>query len=119
MSTTARRAGDEPAGNIADHAADTASHAIRSTQQLANRAFDRANDRIEGARETVSPALDRWSAQAESAARRSMEAMRDKALRAHDVTTSRIQDDPLKSVLIAAAAGAVLVALLSLFRGRA
>ena len=122
--TTMTRTPDQ-AGNIADHAAETASHAIRSTQGVANAAFDRMNDKVEVAREHASPVIDRWSSQAETALRRSVDALRettnqlrDQAVRVSDATAGRVRDEPLKAVLIAAAAGAALVALLSLFSGR-
>lgn len=121
--TTRTQVADGQTNNIADQAAETATQAIRSTQSLANAAFDRMNDKVEGARDTASPMIDRWSSQAEAAARRSVEAMREtsaqlreKALQAAGSTSGRIQDDPLKAVLIAAAAGAALMALLNLLR---
>jgi ElaB/YqjD/DUF883 family membrane-anchored ribosome-binding protein len=106
------------ASNIADHAAETATAAIRSTQHVANTAFDRMSDSVEGARDRASPLIDRWSSQAEAAARRSVDAVRERALQASTVTTGYIKDEPLKAVLIAAAAGAALMAVISVLRGR-
>lgn len=108
-------------GNIADHAAETASQAIRSTQSATNAAFDRLTDKVESARDRASPLVDRWSVQAESTLRRSIDALRDTtaqlrehALKVSDATAGRVREDPLKSVLIAAAAGAALMGLFSL-----
>ena len=42
--------------------------------------------------------------------------MRERALRASGATTGYIRDEPLKAVLIAAAAGAALLALVQLLR---
>ena len=63
----------------------------------------------------------RVSSQAEAAARRGMEAVRDgsqqlreRAQRATDQTVAYVKDEPIKSMLIAAATGAVLMALVSL-----
>jgi len=106
------------ASNIADHAADTATAAIRSTQQATNAAFDRISDSVDSARDRASPLINRWSSQAETAARRSVDAVRERAAHASDVTTGYIKDEPLKAVVIAAAAGALLMALLSLTRSR-
>ncbi len=113
------------ASNIADQAAQTAHHALRSTQSVANAAFDRMNDTVDGARDHASPAINRWSAQAETAVRRSVDALRDttsrlreQALKASDATAGRVRDEPLKAVLIAAVAGAALMALLGLFSSR-
>jgi ElaB/YqjD/DUF883 family membrane-anchored ribosome-binding protein len=65
--------------------------------------------------------LNRLANQAEITARRSVEAMRDtsaqireRALKASDSTVGYIKDEPLKAMLIAAAAGAALMALLGL-----
>ena len=105
--------------------AETAHNAIRSTQTVANAAFDRMNERVDDARDHASPAIDRWSAQAEAAVRRSVDALRattdqlrEQALKATDATAGRVRDEPLKAVLIAAVAGAALMALLGLFSSR-
>jgi ElaB/YqjD/DUF883 family membrane-anchored ribosome-binding protein len=42
--------------------------------------------------------------------------LRDQAQRASDGTVSYIRDEPVKAVLIAAAAGAIVVALMGLLR---
>ena len=108
----------EPAtGNVADQAADAASQAIRATQRAADRALERLNDGVETARGRTSPLIDRWSSEADAAARRSVAAVRERALRARGATTGYVRDEPLKAVLIAAAAGAALVALVQLLRG--
>jgi ElaB/YqjD/DUF883 family membrane-anchored ribosome-binding protein len=119
--TRTRPSGDTP-HNLAEQAAETASHAIRSTQDMSNAALDRLNDRVEAARDVASPALDRWSSQAETAVRRSADAVRETAAqlrnRAHQVSyaaADRVRDDPLKAVAIAAVAGAVLMGLFALF----
>lgn len=107
--------------NIADQAADSASSAIRSTQNVANAAFDRMSEKVESARDRASPLIDRWSSQAESALHRSVDALRDtttqlrdQAAKVSDATAGRVRDEPLKAVLIAAAAGAALMALVGL-----
>lgn len=108
-------------GNLADHAADSANSAIRSTQNVANAAFDRLSDKVDSAREQAAPLINRLSSQAEAAARRGADAvketsaqLRDKALKAQDSTVSYIKDEPMKAMLIAAATGAALMALVSL-----
>ncbi len=107
--------------NFADHAADSASSAIRSTQNVANAAFDRLNDKVDSAREQAAPLINRLSTQAEAAARRGADMvketsaqLREKAVRAQDSTVGYIKDEPVKSMLIAAATGAALMALVSL-----
>lgn len=106
-----------PEPNVADHAAAAASQAIRATQRATDDTFDRLDERVESARGRVSPWIDLWSRRAESAARRSADAMRDSATRANEATSGYIRDEPLKAVLIAAVAGAALLALMQLLRG--
>jgi len=76
------------ANALTDLAADSAQHAIRSAQSAARRG-------VEALRETSVH-------------------LRERALKATDSTAGYIKEDPLKSVLIAAAAGAALMALLGL-----
>lgn len=66
-------------------------------------------------------AADQATAQAKAAAQRGVAAVRegsqhllDRAHHAQDVTTGYIKVEPVKSMLIAAAAGAALMALVSL-----
>ncbi len=111
--------------NLADQAADTAQSAIRSTQSVANSAFDRLTSKVDDVRDQAGPLIDRLSSQAESAARRGVDAVRDtsaqlreKAQRVSDSTVGYIKDEPVKAMLIAAATGAALMALVSLMGGR-
>jgi ElaB/YqjD/DUF883 family membrane-anchored ribosome-binding protein len=67
------------------------------------------------------PLLSRAADQASALAHRGVESardtsrqLRDKALRVSDSTVSYIKDEPVKALLIAAAAGAALVAMASL-----
>jgi len=67
--------------------------------------------------------LARAGEQASELAQRGVDAVRerslqvrDQALRASDNTVNYIRDEPVKAVLIAAAAGAVLMALIGLLR---
>jgi ElaB/YqjD/DUF883 family membrane-anchored ribosome-binding protein len=105
----------------ADQAADSAQSAIRSTQGVANKAMDKLSDTVDNARDQAGPLIDKLSSQAETAVRRSAEAVRDttaqvreKAMKASDATVGYIKDEPVKSMLIAAATGAALMALVSL-----
>jgi ElaB/YqjD/DUF883 family membrane-anchored ribosome-binding protein len=109
------------ASGYADQAADSANSAIRSTQNVANNTFDRLSDKVEDVRSQAAPLLNRLSSQAEAAARRSADALRetsaqlrDRALQASDTTVGYIKDEPIRAVLIAAATGAALMALIAL-----
>ncbi len=75
-------------------------------------------------RQQAAPLLNRGAEQAGALAQRSVDAvrdgtqqLRDKALRASDSTINYIKDEPVKAMLIAAATGAALMALLSLMSG--
>jgi ElaB/YqjD/DUF883 family membrane-anchored ribosome-binding protein len=74
-------------------------------------------------RQQVAPLLARAGEQASALAQRGVDAVRDRslqvreqALRASDSTLNYIKDEPVKAVLIAAAAGAALMALIGLLR---
>ena len=122
MNTTVNpKALAQEASNFAEHAADSATDALRSTKNVANAAFDRLSDKVDTARDQAVPLINRLSSQAESAARRGAEVvketsaqLRDKAVRAQDTTVGYIKDEPVKAMLIAAATGAALMALISL-----
>ena len=109
------------APNIVDKAAADASGAIRSTQNVTNAAFDRLADKVDSARDQAAPMIDRLSKQAEAVTRRGIDAVRDssaqlreKAAQVSDTTVGYVKDEPLKAVLIAAAIGAALMALVVL-----
>lgn len=107
--------------NIADQAAKSADQAIRSTQRVANEALDGLAGSVKDLRQQAAPLLNRVGEQAGAMAQRGVDAVRDgsaqlreKALQAQDTTVSYIKDEPVKAMLIAAAAGAALMAMLSL-----
>lgn len=77
---------------LADQAAKSADMAIQATQRAASDALD-----------TVAHTVQRG-----------VDTVRDNAQRASTSTVNYIQHDPVKSVLIAAATGAALMALISL-----
>ena len=114
--------------NLADQAAHSADNAIRSTQRLANEALDGMAGKVGELRAEAAPMLSRASEQASAMAHRGMDAMRqgsqqlrDGAEMAKGRTIGYIKDEPVKAMLIAAATGAALMALLSLLshsRGR-
>jgi ElaB/YqjD/DUF883 family membrane-anchored ribosome-binding protein len=116
----------QDASRLADKAADTANGAIRSTQEVANDALDRLADKVEGVREQMTPLVDRLSAKAQDAADRGVDTVRETSARlrdaargASDTATAYIKDEPLKAMLMAAATGAALMALITLSRSRA
>lgn len=111
----------QQATDAAENAADSANSALRSTQSATNEAFDRLSDKVDDAKNLASPLINRLTAQAEAAARRGADVvrdtsaqLRDKANKATDTTVDYIKDEPIKAILIAAATGAALMALISL-----
>jgi ElaB/YqjD/DUF883 family membrane-anchored ribosome-binding protein len=85
------------AKNFVDRAAQRADKAIDATRQGAASALDSVADKVHSVRDRASPAVDRMTMPI-------------------DRLSARTQDAPLQSLLIAAAAGAVLMALLGLMR---
>lgn len=123
MNTTSSSAtlGQEPVSNFADDAADTAQGAVRATQSKAHAVLEQVGQKLDSVRDQAGPMINRLSSQAESAARRGADAvketsaqLRERALRAQDTTVGYIRDEPVKAMLIAAATGAALMALLSM-----
>ena len=108
----------DQATRLADQAAERATDAIRSTRQTSDRGLDRLASQVDDLHDRATPLLSRLSGQAESVARRGAGAVRDashqvreRTLRASDQTVGYVRDAPVKSMLIAAAAGAVLMAV--------
>ena len=107
--------------DIADQATRSADSALRATQRATNDALEGVSSRLHDVRDHTSQTIDRFASEAESLARRGLEAVRDNATylreRAAGVSASTvgyIKDEPMKSILIAAATGAALMALVSL-----
>lgn len=108
---------------LIDSAKQTAESAIRSTQQAAdeklNQVADTLSDTVENVR-SAGPAINRIANDADLLRQRSVDALRsasfqvrETAMRAGDSTIAYIRDEPVKSVLIAAAIGAASMALLN------
>lgn len=107
--------------SLTDHAAQSADHAIKSTQRFANDAFDGLSGSVKDIRDQAAPMLNRATEQASALAHRGADAvressrqLRDKALHASDATVNYIKEEPVKSILVAAATGAALMALVSM-----
>lgn len=90
-----------------------------------DRAGQAAEDAVRQAHERVTPAAVRLASQAEDLAQRGLDVMRDGSQRlrerASDATdrgVRYVQEEPIKAVLIAAAAGAALTVIAQLFVGR-
>ena len=111
----------EQHNGLADQAALSADHAIKSTQRVTNDALDSLAGTVQDIRQQATPLLNRATEQASALAQRGIDSVRDTsqhlretARRASDTTVNYIKDEPVKSMLIAAATGAGLLALISL-----
>lgn len=107
--------------SLADQADSSADRALLSTRRLANEAMDGLASGVQHLRDGVDPVMARASQKASDLAHQGMDALRDgtrhvqdRARRLSGDTVGYIRDEPVKAVLIAAAAGAVLAGLLSL-----
>ena len=106
---------------LIDQASHSADEAIRATQQAANHAVDSAGNALQDLRHQTAPILERASEQVSAMAHRDLDSVREtshqlrlKAEHASDSTVGYIRQEPVKAVLIAAATGAALMALVSL-----
>ncbi|HOZ63029.1 MAG TPA: hypothetical protein PK497_01395 [Burkholderiaceae bacterium] len=107
--------------NLTDQMSQTADEAIRTTQLLANEAVDGLAHAMQDARTQAVPMLNRASEQVGALAQRGVDSvrqtsqqLRDRTRDATDGTVQYIKDEPVKAMLIAAATGATLMALVSL-----
>ena len=111
--------------NLVDQAACGADQAIQATQRAADSALQSLSNGVKGMHDATAPLLNNAVDQATALAHDSMNAVRDSSRRlreqarmASDQTVGYIKDEPVKSMLMAAAAGAVLMGLINLL-GRA
>lgn len=111
----------EETNDVVEKAAQSADQAIKSTQRVANEALETLAGGVEDARQQATPLLNRATEQAGALAQRGADAVRDSsrqlregALRASDSTANYVKDEPIKAILIAAAVGAALMALVNL-----
>ena len=108
-----------PAKIVTPSSQHESSSAIESTRELVNNGLDSLQSGIDGLREAAPTMLSRAAAQVEDLTRRSMGRARDagaqvknQVVKAGDHSVDYIRDEPVKSVLMAAAAGAAMVALI-------
>ncbi len=94
--------------HFADRAADSASHALDAARAGAHHTFDGMVHSLDGLRGRAAPALDHASERMAELAQRSSRYVRDGAHRAGDNAALYIREQPVKSILYAAAAGAIV-----------
>jgi ElaB/YqjD/DUF883 family membrane-anchored ribosome-binding protein len=104
-----------------DDAARSAELAVDQIDHAAHQAHDQLTEKAHQAVNSAKPVMERLAKDAESIARRGLDSaretsrqLRERAAQASDTTVKYIQDEPVKAMLIAAAAGAALVTVISL-----
>ncbi|RYF80967.1 MAG: hypothetical protein EOO29_12135 [Comamonadaceae bacterium] len=106
---------------LADDLRSTAQDAVDTTRAYAQNAVDAAGQKVRNLRHDVEPSVEQIAARVQQAVHRGLEAASKSGVRAQErftdaaqVTGRYIADQPVRSVLIAAAAGAAITALLVL-----
>ena len=106
---------------LADKATGTAEHALMATQHAANEALSMLADKVLEIRNQAVPLVTSANGQAKDYLHQGMDSVRhathqltDAALHARDGASGYVKEEPLKALLIAAATGAALMALVSL-----
>lgn len=102
-----------------------ASRAVDSTREYANDALDKAESKVRELRGQVDPMVDMLASKAQKLARQSLDMASEAKQRAQQslshaagVTGRYVSEQPLRSVLIAAAVGAAVAMLISATRHR-
>lgn len=108
-----------------DEAARQAHDGLDTTQRMARQSIDRLVDRAADWRDEAAPVVDRITQRAEGLARdgahwvqEGTDRVRSKVVRASDRTVGYVREEPVRSVLMAAAAGALIFALVRVLSGR-
>lgn len=106
---------------LADDLRGTAQDAVETTRAYAQNAVDAAGQKVRNLRHDVEPSVEQIAARVQQAVHRGLEAASKSGVRAQErfsdaaqLTGRYIADQPVRSVLIAAAAGAAITALLVL-----
>jgi ElaB/YqjD/DUF883 family membrane-anchored ribosome-binding protein len=103
----------------------SASRAVDSTREYANDALDKAENKVRELRGQVDPMVDMLASKAQKLARQSLDVAAEAKHRAQQslsqasaATGRYVSEQPLRSVLIAAAVGAAVAMLISATRHR-
>ncbi|WCM87440.1 hypothetical protein [Acidovorax sp. NCPPB 3576] len=113
----------DSAHTAADNVLDSAKEAVQSTRDAANNTLDKAARKVDELHGEVNPLIDDLAARAQDLASRGISYCADTTERARrqlnqaaDVTTRYVVEQPGKSMLLAAAAGAAVATLCLLSR---
>ncbi len=108
-----------------DQALHSAEKAVDNTRAYANDALDRAEDKVRELRGSVDPMIEAMATKAQKLARQSLDMAAEAKEKAQQslsryatATTQYVSEQPVRSVLIAAAVGAAVALLVSASRNR-
>ena len=111
---------NDPA-NLADQVVKSADDAVKLSQRAAHDALDTLTNAMQDLRHQAAPRIRHAGEEANSLVKDGVDSVRNAAHRLQDSaqhasqsTARYIQDEPVKSILIAAATGAALMALVDL-----
>ena len=111
--------------NASNEVLKGADNAVSATRDYANQALDKAESKVRELRGEVDPLVDMLASRAQKLARQSLEMAaeaKDKAQeslsRYANATTHYVAEQPMRSVLIAAAVGAAVALLVASSRQR-
>ncbi|MDB5741928.1 MAG: hypothetical protein JWR68_243 [Polaromonas sp.] len=108
-----------------DDMMESANKALDSTRAQANQALEMAENKVRELRGSVDPMVDMLASKAQKMARQSLDMASEAKERAEkslknaaDATTRYVSEQPMRSVLMAAAVGATVALLVSVSRNR-
>jgi ElaB/YqjD/DUF883 family membrane-anchored ribosome-binding protein len=123
--TKTTRDSSSAAQQASDDAMSGVSRAVDSTREYANDALDKAENKVRELRGHVDPMVDMLASKAQQLARQSLDLASEAKHRAQQslsqaagATGRYVSEQPLRSVLIAAAVGAAVAMLVSATRHR-
>ncbi|MDM0043715.1 hypothetical protein QTH91_04400 [Variovorax dokdonensis] len=109
------------AAELADELRSTANDAVESSRSYAQNAVNAAGEKVRDLRRDAEPAMEQLAARVQQAVQRGLESASRTSARAQkqfetaaDRTGQYIADQPVRSILLAALAGAAVTALLVL-----
>ena len=111
----------DQSNNFPGEGVQSTDQAKKPTSSLANDGISSLSDTLKDIRQQAAPMLNRTTEQASELAQRGVDSvldtshqLKEKALRVSHNSVNYIKEEPVKSMLIAAATGAALMALVSL-----
>lgn len=125
FSTAKTQDATNTARNVTDDLANTATRAVDSTREFANNAFNQVDSKVREFNNNIDPTVNMLASKAQKLAQQSYdmaseakERAQQSLRRATTATTHYVSEQPLKSVLIAAAVGAGVALLISATKNR-